>query len=132
LIYEIISQPKKIDTALLDNAVSFACDYLDLDLDLTIEFTSLRRHQYGFCDYEEDEIIILIAKRLSSNDVVRTLFHELVHVKQHAEGRLQHNQIWLGEKVEANYEDLPWEQEAFELEQKMVDIWSESVYTKNR
>jgi Zn-dependent peptidase ImmA (M78 family) len=75
------------------------------------------------CDYSKDEIVIIIAKRLSPNNVVRTLFHELVHVKQHSEGRLEYGNIWLGEKVESTYENLPWEQEAFEIEQKMMDVF---------
>lgn len=127
MIYEVINQPKKIETALLDRAVSFASRYLSIDIDLTIEFETLKHHQYGFCDYDEDEIIITIAKRLSPKDVVRTLFHELVHVQQYSEGRLQNGNIWFGEKVEIIYKDYPWEIEAFEVEQKMIEAFELSI-----
>jgi Zn-dependent peptidase ImmA (M78 family) len=121
MIYEVINQPKKIETALLDRAVFFASKYLSIDIDLTIKFETLKHYQYGLCDYDEDEVTITIAKRLSPKDVVRTLFHELVHVQQHSEGRLEYGNIWLGEKIEGTYEDYPWEIEAFEVEQKMID-----------
>lgn len=122
MIYEVINQPKKIETALLDRAVSFACDYLRIDVDLTIEFESLKRHQYGLCDYDEDEVVVIIAKRLSQNDMLRTLFHELAHVKQYVDGRLEAGspQKWLGSAIEDSYENLPWEVEAYELEALMM------------
>lgn len=120
MIYEVLNTPKKLDTALLDKAVSFACDYLDLDVDLTIEFESLKRHQCGFCDYDDDEVIVTIAKRLSLHEMLVTLFHELIHVHQYASGRLQHGSKWLGKVYKCAYEELPWEIEAHEMESVMM------------
>lgn len=120
MIYEVNNTPKKLDTALLDKAVSFACDYLDLDVDLTIEFESLKRHQCGFCDYDDDEVIVTIAKRLSLHEMLVTLFHELIHVHQYASGRLQHGSKWLGKVYKCAYEELPWEIEAHEMESVMM------------
>ena len=121
MIYEVNNTPKKLDTALLDKAVSFACDYLDLDVDLTIEFESLKKHQCGFCDYDDDEVILTIAKRLSLHEMIVTLFHELIHVQQYASGRLQHGSKWLGKVYKCAYEELPWEIEAHELESVMME-----------
>ena len=120
MIYEVNNTPKKLDTALLDKAVSFACDYLDLDVDLTIEFESLKKHQCGFCDYDDDEVILTIAKRLSLHEMIVTLFHELIHVQQYASGRLQHGSKWLGKVYKCAYEELPWEIEAHEMESVMM------------
>lgn len=120
MIYEILNKPKKIEPILLDNAVSFAFSYLQIDVDFVLEFETLRRHQYGFCDYDEDEIILTIAKRLSPKDAIRTLFHELVHVKQHIDGRLEYGYKWRGQVYECDYNDLPWEVEAYDLEEKMM------------
>ena len=120
MIYEVNNTPKKLDTALLDKAVSFACDYLDLDVDLTIEFESLKKHQCGFCDYDDDEVIVTIAKRLSLHEMIVTLFHELIHVQQYASGRLQHGSKWLGKVYKCAYEELPWEIEAHEMESVMM------------
>ena len=123
MIYEVVNKPKKIEVVLLDSAVLFACSYLKLDLDFVIEFESLKRHQFGLCDYEEDEVIIFIAKRLSVENVVRTLFHELVHVKQYESGRLDHNKLWEGKLYDCNYYEYPWEVEAFDLEEKMMNVF---------
>lgn len=127
MIYEIVNKPNKIETVLLDSAVSFACSYLQLDIDMTIEFESLKRNQCGFCDYdgEYDEVIVTIAKRLSVKDAIRTLFHELVHVRQYVDGRLEVGspQIWYGVAIEDKYENLPWEIEAFEIEEKMMKVF---------
>lgn len=121
MIYEVNNVPKKLDIALFDKAVSFACDYLGLDVDLTIEFESLKRHQCGFCDYDEDEVIVTIAKRLSLREMIVTLFHELVHVQQYASGRLEHGDKWLGKVYKCAYNELPWEIEAHELESVMME-----------
>jgi hypothetical protein len=130
MIYEITNQPKNLSTCLLDRALCFALDYLDLDVDLIIEFIPMKDHQTGLCDYDPEEITISIAKKLSAKDSIRTLFHELVHVKQYVDGRLEVGspQRWLGTIVDTEYRDLPWELEAFDLETKlMVDFWPESV-----
>lgn len=126
MIYEIVNKPKRIETVLLDTAVSFACSYLKLDTDVVIEFETLQKHQCGFCDYDEDfsEAIVTVAKRLSQEEIIRTVFHELVHVKQYETGRLKHNKIWKGKLVESDdYENFPWELEAYELEEKMMKVF---------
>lgn len=120
MIYEVVNKPNKIETALLDRAVSFACSYLELNVDLVLEFVSLKRHQYGLCDYNKDEITITIAKRLSPENVIRTIFHELVHVKQYETGRLEFGMIWEGKIYTCDYDSRPWEIEAFELEEYMI------------
>ena len=130
MIYYIVNQPKKIETALLDKAVLFACDYLNIDVDFTLEFTSMKRYCFGLCDYDMDEPTIYISKGISKQNIIRTLFHETVHLKQYTDGRLVSGspQRWLGVAISETYELLPWEVEAFELEEKMmVDFYSESV-----
>jgi hypothetical protein len=121
MIYEIINQPKRLETALFDSAVSFASNYLGIDIDLVIEFETLQKHQCGYCDYDEDEVIVTIAKRLSKKEAIQTLFHELVHVKQYADGRLEHGYKWHGQVYECDYNKLPWEIEAYDLEEKMME-----------
>lgn len=125
MIYEVINLPKKLEIALLDKAISFACDYLDLDVDLAIDFIPMKKYHFGLCDYDEEEIIISIGKALPKKDMIRTLFHELVHVKQHSDGRLQNGspQRWLGQVYEDDYNKLPWEVEAFDLEKKMMEAF---------
>jgi hypothetical protein len=125
VIYELHNKPKDIEIALLDRAISFACDYLDLDINFVLEFKKLKEQQFGFCDYDDDETIITISASVNKNDIVRTLFHEMVHMKQHSDGRLSSGspQIWMGKVYNETYENLPWELEAFELEQQMMSAF---------
>lgn len=126
MIYEVVNKPKRIEAVLLDSAVSFACSYLKLDTDVVVEFETLQKHQCGFCDYDEEyyEATVTVAKRLSQKEIIRTVFHELVHVKQYETGRLKHNKIWEGKLVESDdYENFPWEIEAFNLEEKMMKVF---------
>lgn len=125
MIYEVVNPPKRLNTAVFDSAVSFACSYLRLDVDLTIEFDSLPKYHYGDCDYDEGEVFITIAKRLSTRDAIRTLFHELVHAKQYNDGRLGVGspQRWLGVPLECEYLNSPWEIEAFDLEERMMKLF---------
>jgi hypothetical protein len=122
VIYEVANKPKRLSYLLLDEAISFACNFLDLDIDFTLEFVKLKPYQCGFCDYDEEEIILTVSKSLSKDDMIKTIFHEMVHIKQYVDGRLENGSppIWLGIIYEDRYENLPWEIEAFELEQKMV------------
>lgn len=124
MMYEVLNAPKKLDIDLLDKAVMFACEYLDLDIDVTIEFETLAKHQYGFCDYDEEDggYVVNIAKRLGRFDMLTTFFHEMVHVQQYAQGRLVggYKNRWLGEEYDCDYMSLPWEQEAFAVEEKMM------------
>ena len=125
MIYEVENLPKKVSLDLLDRAVSFAADFLDLEVDLLIEFESLKKHQCGFCDYDADEIILTISKRLSVQEMIVTLFHEMIHVKQYADGRLEQVGVWLGKKYECAYNQLPWEIEAHEMEKVMMEKFGE-------
>ena len=125
MIYEVENLPKKVSLDLLDRAVSFAADFLDLEVDLLIEFESLKKHQCGFCDYDEDEVILTISKRLSVQEMIVTLFHEMIHVKQYADGRLEQVGVWLGKKYECAYDQLPWEIEAHEMEKVMMEKFGE-------
>jgi hypothetical protein len=125
MIYEVENLPKKLSVDLLDRAVSFAADFLSLDVDLLIEFESLKKHQCGFCDYDADEVILTISKRLSVQEMIVTLFHEMIHVKQYADGRLEQVGVWLGKKYECAYDQLPWEIEAHEMEKVMMEKFGE-------
>ena len=80
------------------------------------------------------EFSILIERDLSDNLLLRTLAHEMVHVKQHAKGELRcslrHANLnrWKGETIDddkVKYRDLPWEKEAFSMERPLVKEFKE-------
>jgi hypothetical protein len=87
----------------------------------------------GVIDYNESnkprEFEIEINPLIGSHDILETLAHEMVHIKQMATGKLQHKTIrgkevafWNGKKVKADYLDRPWEQQA----------WSQEVLLSNK
>lgn len=136
MTYEVSNLPKKVHEELFHKAVLHALEFLKLDVDFEIIFETLSRHQCGFVDFEDDEefaeISVYIAKRLSPKEAIRTLFHELVHVKQYVEGRLvTEGEVnrWEGIVWIDKYENLPWEVEAFKLEEEIMNSFTER--TKN-
>lgn len=83
----------------------------------------------GYCmEGETNRVFNLeIKKGMSLYDLVSTVCHEMVHVKQYAKGELRYRhkdgaQQWkakiISDKVE--YMDLPWEKEAFKLERGLA------------
>ena len=62
-----------------------------------------------------DSFVIEINRHLNKEDKLKTLAHELVHVKQYSLGYLNESMTkWHGKKVSENtkYENKPWEIEA--------------------
>ena len=87
---------------------------------------------YGYCfpesTYRPREFEIEIDKNLSLEQLIKTLFHELVHVKQYARGELVEqsaNAIKSSTKWKEKdhsttpYSKQPWEREAFKLQDKL-------------
>ena len=126
MYYTAYAKPKIITNKLMDKVVVFACDFLNLDVDLEIEFKSVE--DGGYVDFEEGEdIVVGINPDQSKNELIRTIFHEMVHVKQYVEGDLSHensDNLWKGEVVDVPYSDRPWEKEAYEQEEAMWHIFS--------
>ena len=81
---------------------------------------------YGFCSkigaksYE-----IFIHRDLSKEKMIETLMHEMVHVKQMAQNKLKMNKFgsfWGSVNYDNyDYEYLPWEIEAYELETLLTE-----------
>ncbi len=101
-------------------------------LEITFLFKKLNG-AHGFCVYEGDhvrprEFTIEINKGQSDEDIIRTIAHELVHVKQYVKGELKekhrpdYHMCWLEERIDvglSDFYDVPWEVEARDLEDKL-------------
>lgn len=99
----------------------------------------------GDCIWEDDtctrprEFLIRIDSSLSKQEMLETVAHEMVHVKQYARGELKDfaRSIklckWKGEKMEwekMNYYDQPWEIEAHGRERGLFIRWFEQSQWK--
>ena len=90
----------------------------------------------GYCSMEDDErriFTIEAHKNLKLRQLIMTLIHEMVHVKQFARNEMDDFPIngrhrWKLKTVPINvtYYDMPWEREALRLQEKLTDkFWRE-------
>lgn len=79
--------------------------------------------------YKAREFEIQLRKKKSLKNLLLTLAHEIVHVKQFAKGELNcDNTKWKGEKIDTekvSYFDLPWEVEASSYEYILYSLYQE-------
>jgi len=93
-----------------------------------------KHNEYAYCLYtstdpEQREFQIVMDNSMNPHIWIRTLMHELVHVKQYAKGEMVHYERnhslikWSQSKINVNtedYWDLPWEIEAHGREEGLT------------
>ena len=130
MYYVTYDKPKKISDQFMDCVILFASKFLELDDYLEIDFSDKFEHdRCGYCDYDEDGVTIFINPKMEKKKIVITLFHEMVHARQFIRGELvipedgKQPSRWFGKEYDVPYFESPWEQEAYELELVMWDIF---------
>jgi hypothetical protein len=133
----IINTPTKLDRQRLYRAVQFYAEYLmgkrlPKYISTRVVFTKGLKADAD-CIWEDDnnrprEFTIRINARMSMTKVLLALAHEMVHVKQYARGELKDffnrpttcrfNGV-VHDVEKTPYDKLPWEKEAFRLENKL-------------
>lgn len=95
----------------------------------------------GLCAKTGDrEITVAVDGALPLPNILYTLAHEMVHVKQYCRGQYRSEpsrngrfrRYWLGKQVIAKYEDRPWELEAFKREGILVSQLLDHVAQKRK
>ena len=87
------------------------------DISIDVEFVSSAGG--GCVDMEDGEFLIEINSRMREISIIKTVLHEMIHVKQYAEGRLTQTE-WMGRPhPDLPYRELPWEIEAYAREQEL-------------
>ena len=126
----------KRQTKILNEAVPFFVQKLigyRTQSVLELSFVRTDMEECGMCEYEYSNIsprsfIIEIGKKVKGDEFIKTIAHELVHVKQYVKGELKERYtprshlLWHNKVVEVtedSYYSAPWEIEARELEQKL-------------
>jgi hypothetical protein len=107
-------------------------------------FSDLSKNDWGYCcptdfDYPNHrEFEIIINSNLSKINQLKTLAHEMMHLRQYAVGDLKQYKDekyrWLGKKVqmtEADYDKMPWEVQAYLAEEPMVSLYKKYCRRKN-
>jgi hypothetical protein len=132
MYYVTYDKPKSISDELIDAAVQFAAEFLNLDGSIEIDFgDKFEKDKCGYCDYDEEGVTIFINPKMKPSKIIVTLFHEMVHARQFMRGWLEipdKNSLparWFGKEYDVPYFESPWEIEAYELELVMWDIFNE-------
>lgn len=100
----------------------YVCNKFNINPDIEISFRRLTndRSLGGCVQVDNHEYEIDIKRSLRLRDLLTTLAHELVHVKQYELGQLNHN-----EEEEFDYWDKPSEIEAHGRETGLFITWAE-------
>ena len=126
MLYSTNKVPSHLKGLNLDSLICFAAGYLDLDEDLELEivFSNLGEGKCGHVEYDEELYEVYLNKCLSEEEFIRTLFHEMVHVKQIFNGEYDPDtSMWNGVVYKVDYSELPWEKEAYVLEEKIFNAY---------
>ena len=90
----------------------------------------LRQGVFGWvwtadCDHRPRDFEIELQSGMSPDLYIATLLHELLHLYQHVQGTLRDKRgkrFWRGvDHSKTNYDDQPWEKEAYRMEKDLVD-----------
>jgi len=142
-----ISGPGGAKLKVLDEAARFFAKQLlhprtvqKIELDIEIEN---RLDVEGECisevDHKNPRYFTIRLRKQKLDSMIKTLAHEMVHVKQYATGELRDYvrstslNRWRGEMIDdekINYWDRPWEVEAFGREFGLYARFKESIHEK--
>lgn len=108
-----------------NSIVDFAFKELRLpnNIDIFFEFEQIEDF-LGFThnhDCKNNQYCIIVAPGLKWHTMAKTIFHEMVHIRQDVNND-RFNDTWKGVPVDienCTYDQLPWEIEAFELEEEL-------------
>jgi hypothetical protein len=135
---EIEDKPDSLSFKNFDAMVVYAYDFLSIpdEIDLEVIFERIDGPTTGFCDYEDGLAQISISDTLDIEMIIRTFFHEMVHVGQIYDGRLVMGENlnpsrWNGVECTMAYFDTPWELDAFQKENEMFSAFMGCVYEKD-
>ena len=137
-----IEKGNKKNRELTSSIVHFMLEQLELvDISIDIEFSNILRDEYalGFSSKNaENEFSIELDRNLDFHDLLETICHEMIHIKQYVRGELieQNGQTIYKNilyNIDANdyYEDvdnLPWEKEAYEKETYYPKLYLTEVH----
>ena len=108
------------------------------NIEVEVKLKKLDGDCVGYCLMGDNnrEFELEIDKNLNIKDLVMTLCHEMVHVKQYVRREMDDwNGVavarWKNKTVQPGtpYYDLPWEKEAYELQAKLAkQCWKEGIF----
>lgn len=133
MIYIVDGKPARISYSLLDEVVLLGAEYLKLPKRIKIEIIFEKIddiYQCGYSDIEDGVAKMWVNSNMPEDQIIATILHEMVHIQQMKSKKLVIGNWptpskWCGEYVIANYLELPWEVEAYRLEEEMLSLYNE-------
>ena len=107
-----------------------------LDINVVFKRIPKKENTVGTCLMQENNrnFELEIEKKLSFDEMVKTLCHEMVHVKQYARNEMTDNAIkgvyrWRNRYIKENtsYSKLPWEREAYRKQKTLAKSYYNST-----
>ena len=132
-----VSGSNKDKRVIAENAVIWSIKKLGLSrlssLNIDVKLKKMKEGEFGYCSVGDTirEFCLDINSNVSIKDLVATIIHEMVHVRQFARKEMDTDGMrWKSRNIPENtdYMDLPWEKEAYRLEEKYVkEIWESNL-----
>ena len=126
-----ITGGRKKQRQVVEDAVKWSIKKLNLHRIRTLELNfSLRKLKtlYGQLEQLDDkrrEFSIVLDKNMNTENIIRTVIHEMIHVKQYIRKEMDSEIVgsrmrWKSKTYpyDIKYDDMPWEKEANRLETK--------------
>jgi len=121
---EVIGGPAK-EREIVEKTVHFCIKKLMprvRTLDIEVKLTKC--NAYGYCLMTDNHktFELEIRKGLNLYDLISTVCHEMIHVKQYYRKEMDNSRRWKSKLVKEDtaYLDQPWEKEAFKMEDKLA------------
>ena len=135
-----ITRGRKIQRQIVEDAVKWSIKKLNLHRIRTLELNfSLKKLKtlYGELEQLDDkrrEFSIVLDKNMNTENIIRTVIHEMIHVKQYIRKEMDSEVIgqrmrWKSKTYPSDikYDDMPWEKEANRLETKYGNEYLEEI-----
>ena len=135
-----ITGGRKKQRQVVEDAVKWSIKKLNLHrirtLNLTFSIKSLKS-LYGQLEQLDDkrrEFSVVLDKNVDTKDLIRTVIHEMVHIKQYIRKEMDSEIVgsrmrWKSKTYpyDIKYDDMPWEKEANRLETKYGNEYLEEI-----
>ena len=135
-----ITGGRKKQRQVVEDVVKWSIKKLNLHrirtLNLTFSIKSLKS-LYGQLEQLDDkrrEFSVVLDKNVDTKDLIRTVIHEMVHIKQYIRKEMDSEIVgsrmrWKSKTYpyDIKYDDMPWEKEANRLETKYCNEYLKEI-----
>lgn len=104
------------------------------NIEIEVKFSKMNDDAVGYCMMLDNnrEYQLEISKDLNIKELVMTICHEMVHVKQYVRNEMKEGQmVWKKKPIasDTKYYDLPWEKEAYTMQASLAKAcWNKGIF----